>query len=106
MVIDMCAQVQNLQTAINLYSREKRKTPLDKEIINKIYFSNVREELTSPKGQDGGVSLHWELLAHECILQRVCWCPLSCTAGWWLPTSVRTNPQVNPAIKGDRKSVV
>lgn len=54
MVIDMCAQVQNLQIAINLYSREKRKTPLDKEIINKIYFSNVREELTSPKGQDGG----------------------------------------------------
>lgn len=93
----MCAQVQNLQEAVNLHSKKKKKTPLDKEIINKIYFSNVRAELTAPK--EGGVSVHREPLTHECILQRVCWCSLSCTAGWWLPTSVRTNPQVNPAIK-------
>lgn len=54
MVIDICAQVQNLQTAINLYSKKEKRTPLEKEIINKIYFSNVRAELTWPKGQDGG----------------------------------------------------
>lgn len=45
---------KKLQEAVNLHSKKKKKTPLDKEIINKIYFSNVRAELTAPKEGGGG----------------------------------------------------